>query len=154
DLQRAVDRGGTDGWREAHHRRFLVGDRHLSTRADTELPIFPPPSRRAGRSEAVRAPPRSTRVEGRKGGRPMASGAGPLLIGGGRWELAAGVTGPPLPSERAATAMKSISRRTLLGRTSWLGGTFLVGTPPAATAGAPRPDGPREATRKLKVVVT
>jgi N-acetylglucosamine malate deacetylase 1 len=41
--------------------------------------------------------------------------------------------------------MKPISRRDILSQTSWLGGALVV---------APRPDGPEDAKRKLKVVVT
>jgi LmbE family N-acetylglucosaminyl deacetylase len=48
--------------------------------------------------------------------------------------------------------MKSISRRTLLGRLSWLGGTFAVGATTAA--GSSPADSPQETRRLLKVVVT
>jgi LmbE family N-acetylglucosaminyl deacetylase len=49
--------------------------------------------------------------------------------------------------------MRSISRRSMLGRTGWVGGTLAVGSP-LATAGASPDQGPGGAGRKLKVVVT
>jgi LmbE family N-acetylglucosaminyl deacetylase len=42
----------------------------------------------------------------------------------------------------------------MLSRTSGLGGTFLVGPKLAAATGAPPSDGPRQARRKLKLIVT
>jgi N-acetylglucosamine malate deacetylase 1 len=50
--------------------------------------------------------------------------------------------------------MKSISRRTMLGRASLLGSTLVVGSQQAAATGAALADGPAEGKRKLKVIVT
>jgi LmbE family N-acetylglucosaminyl deacetylase len=53
----------------------------------------------------------------------------------------------------SANAMKSISRRTLLGQTSLLGGACAVKLPLAASTAPARSDEPKDPRRKLKVVV-
>src|SRR5271157_1709825 len=54
----------------------------------------------------------------------------------------------------SADAMKSISRRTLLGQTSLLGSARAVGLPLTATTDPARSDEPEDSRRKLKVIVT